>query len=89
MSIGPRSQFLLDTVKANGGRIEFDALAKIMYPNPKSWYKAPHGGPPGCFRPLKVMINRLEKKRLIMFYHSHGGSPERVCLYPPVPLPLD
>lgn len=45
-------------VEAAGGSIAFEALANVLYPDPKSHVYQSNGGPPGCYMALSAGLRR-------------------------------
>lgn len=61
-SLTKRQQQMLDILKANGGRMTYQALAYELYPReeyPRAFNYSSNGGPPGCYMALSTMIRKM------------------------------
>ena len=69
----PIKQRIIDALRANGGRMEYHALLRAVFPPhhfPRAFERPTRGGPAGCSMALSRAISR---------YGFHMAWPDRDC----------
>lgn len=52
-------------------------LAKLVFPDHKSWKYQGNGGPPGCYMSLTRAITKLQKEGTVYMWSPNGACGDR------------